>query len=104
MDPVTIGGWIAALFLGLLNFRGKRGDVWKQEAEAYKAKSERLESDVAELRQEFADYKSTTDGRMTRLETENARLAQLASGHDAVVALAEIVERNHREVMAALGK
>lgn len=102
MSLVTVGGYLLAVIAGALSLRTKRGDVWRDEAEAYRAKAERLEADVAELRKEFTAYREATEGRIDRLETENRRLGELASSREAVAELVEIVTVNHNEIMNAL--
>lgn len=104
MDPMTLSGYLLALLLGLFQFRRQRGDVWKEEAEAYKAKAERLEQDLAEFRSEFNDYKRGMSERVARLEIENTRLAELASSREAVMNLIEHIQTNHDEVISILKK
>lgn len=91
MDVLTAIGWGLAVVAGLFNIRQKRGDVWRDEAEAYRAKAERLEQELADLRD-----------RVERIEIENRRLAELASGREAVAELAEKIDGNHAEILSAL--
>jgi len=91
MEPITLSGFILALIIAGLNFRTKRGDIWKDEAEAQKARADRLESDFNDLR-----------ARVEKLESENAYLRDLATSHKAIEELAVAVAANHVAVMRVL--
>lgn len=101
----TLGG-IAATILGLVLLLGavaaavvyvrasaarEATSLWKAEAEAQKARADRLEADFLSLTR-----------RVERLEHENARLGELASGAAAVTALREHLDRQHAETLALL--
>ncbi|MFC4501756.1 MULTISPECIES: hypothetical protein [Streptomyces] len=55
----------------LAAFRTNTARVWKEEAEAQKARAERLENDLKEIKL-----------RLTHIERDNARLVQLLTSLD----------------------
>jgi cytochrome c-type biogenesis protein CcmH/NrfG len=63
--------FIAALVVILAAFRTNTARVWKEEAEAQKARAERLESDLKEIK-----------NRLTHIERDNARLITLLTSLD----------------------
>lgn len=91
MDPVSIGGYIAAVVGAVLTWLSTRGSAWRDEAEAQKSRADRLERELESL-----------SGRVDRLETENRRLAELASGTAAIEALSLQMAANHIEILQAI--
>ncbi|MFI5877526.1 hypothetical protein ACIBAH_34855 [Streptomyces sp. NPDC051445] len=69
--PLTT--FIAAAVVIFAAFRTNTARVWKEEAEAQKARAERLENDLKEIKQ-----------RLTHIERDNARLIQLLTSLDPV--------------------
>ncbi|MFI6609272.1 hypothetical protein [Streptomyces sp. NPDC050507] len=65
--------------------------LWRENAEAERARGDRLEQALSELQ-----------GRVTRLEAENAVLRSLATGAGAVEELRALVARQHAEVLTAV--
>jgi Fe-S cluster assembly scaffold protein SufB len=63
--------FIAAAVVILAAFRTNTARVWKEEAEAQKARADRLAEDLTEIK-----------NRLTRIERENARLIQLLTALD----------------------
>lgn len=66
-------------------------NLWREEAEAQKARADRLELTVADI-----------ESRLKVLETENKRLADMATGRSAIEALGLIIHGNHVETMARI--
>ncbi|MFF8629692.1 hypothetical protein [Streptomyces werraensis] len=62
---------VAALVVVLAAFRTHSAKVWREEAEAQKARAERLETDLNEIKE-----------RLTRIEAENKRLIELLTALD----------------------
>ncbi|QNJ44488.1 hypothetical protein H7H31_21295 [Streptomyces buecherae] len=52
-------------------FRVSTAQIWREEAEAQKVRADRLQDDLAEIKE-----------RLTRIEAENARLIQLLTALD----------------------
>jgi uncharacterized protein YlxW (UPF0749 family) len=65
--------------------------IWRDEAEAEKARADRLESELADL-----------GARVSRLEQENGLLRSLVTGERAIQDLAAKVTTNHLQTLAAL--
>jgi len=65
--------------------------TWRENAEAEKARADRLELKVEDL-----------TIRVQKVEAENQVLRSLASGETAIRALSQAIEGNHAEIMAAL--
>lgn len=63
--------FIAAAVVILAAFRTNTARVWKEEAEAQKARAERLENDLKEIKE-----------RLTHIERDNARLVALLTSLD----------------------
>lgn len=63
--------FIAAAVVIFAAFRTNTARVWKEEAEAQKARADRLADDLTEIK-----------NRLTRIERENARLIQLLTALD----------------------
>ncbi len=67
--PLTT--FIAAAVLIFAAFRTNTAKVWKEEAEAQKARADRLENDLKEIKE-----------RLTHIERDNARLIALLTSLD----------------------
>ncbi|MGW1673298.1 hypothetical protein [Streptomyces sp. NPDC002324] len=67
----TCAAIAAALAVILAAFRTNTARVWKEEAEAQKARAERLENDLKEIKE-----------RLTHIERDNARLVALLTSLD----------------------
>lgn len=81
-------GLIAAAFVVIRSGATKAAaEAWKGEAEAQKARADRLESDLVDLK-----------ARVLALETDNARLKDLATGATALRELTELVKEQHQAV------
>lgn len=65
--------------------------TWRENAEAQKARADALEVKLDELTE-----------RVSKVEAENSVLRSLATGETAIRALAQSIEGNHAEIMAAL--
>ncbi|WP_416972532.1 hypothetical protein [Streptomyces sp. 4F14] len=63
--------FIAAVVVIVAAFRTNTARVWKEEAEAQKARADRLAEDLTEIKE-----------RLTRIEHENVRLVQLLTSLD----------------------
>ncbi len=66
-----VATFIAAAVVILAAFRTNTARVWKEEAEAQKARAERLENDLKEIKE-----------RLTHIERDNARLVALLTSLD----------------------
>lgn len=66
-------------------------NLWREEAEAQKARADRLETALAEI-----------DSRVRVLEAENARLVELATGRVALEALTALIQVQHVETLSRL--
>ncbi len=77
----------------VLRASGKTASVnlWREEAEAQKARADRLETSLSEI-----------DSRVGVLESENARLVELATGRQALEALTGLIQAQHAETLARL--
>ncbi|MFI2909465.1 hypothetical protein ACG2OD_14610 [Streptomyces sp. PDY-4] len=62
---------VAAVVVIVAGFKTNTARVWKEEAEAQKARAERLAADLTEIK-----------NRLARIERENARLIQLLTALD----------------------
>ncbi|MGW5773115.1 hypothetical protein ACWEVY_28685 [Streptomyces longwoodensis] len=67
--PIATFSAIAVVVVASL--RTNTAKVWKEEAEAQKARAERLETDLKEIKE-----------RLSRIESENARLIELLTALD----------------------
>lgn len=99
MEPITlIGAIIAAIgFLAMVaaavvvvrsSALRTAAETWREEAEAQKARADRLEDSVTDLSK-----------RVEKLEADNTRLQDLATGQTAVADLQALVIRQHTEVV-----
>jgi hypothetical protein len=81
-------GLLAAAFIVVRSGATKAAaEAWKGEAEAQKARADRLESDLTDLKV-----------RVLALETDNARLKDLATGASAIHELTDLVKAQHSEL------
>lgn len=67
----TCAAIAAAVAVVVAAFRTNTARVWKEEAEAQKARAERLENDLKEIKE-----------RLTHIERDNARLVALLTSLD----------------------
>ncbi|MFI2031404.1 hypothetical protein [Streptomyces buecherae] len=67
----SLSAVISAYVMLWAAFRVQTAQVWRQEAEAQKVRADRLQDDLAEIKE-----------RLTRIEAENARLIQLLTALD----------------------
>jgi hypothetical protein len=102
MDLATYSGWvfgsvagIGALAAAYVRVRSSVDDqtaeIWKGEAEAQKARADRLEMALREL----------TD-RVVRLEAENRHLSELVTGTAAIAELKTLVIAHHEEITSII--
>ncbi|MFJ7590180.1 hypothetical protein ACIQZO_22895 [Streptomyces sp. NPDC097617] len=102
MDLVGIAGWVfgALAAVGALGAAYVRvrssvdnatAEIWKGEAEAQKARADRLEAQLEEL-----------SGRVARLEAENRHLSELVTGQAAIADLKAIVTAQHQELVSLI--
>jgi hypothetical protein len=102
MDLATYSGWvfgsvtgIGALAAAYVRVRSSVDDqtaeIWKGEAEAQKARADRLEMALREL----------TD-RVVRLEAENRHLSELVTGTAAIAELKTLVIAHHEEITSLI--
>ncbi|MBK3559306.1 hypothetical protein JHN55_22825 [Streptomyces sp. MBT56] len=66
-------------------------EIWKGEAEAQKARADRLEVQFEEL-----------SGRVGRLEAENRHLSELVTGQAAIADLKALVMTQHQELTSLI--
>lgn len=81
----------AAVVVARSSAKLKAAEVWRDEAEAYKSRSERLDEELAELRT-----------RVTEQDAKIATLTELVTSAQAVTHLTQLVQAQHVEVLAAL--
>jgi hypothetical protein len=102
MNLLSVAGWVfgclAALgALGAAYVRVRSGvdnataEIWKGEAEAQKARADRLEMQLEEL-----------TGRVARLEAENRHLSELVTGQAAIAELRSLTVQHFEELKALL--
>lgn len=102
MDLVAVAGWVfgSLAILGALGAAYVRvrssvdnatAEIWKGEAEAQKARADRLEMQLEEL-----------TGRVARLEAENRHLSELVTGTAAIAELRALAVHQHEELKALL--
>lgn len=102
MDFMNIAAWFfgACAFLGALGaafvrFRSSvdnaTAEIWKGEAEAQKARADRLEAELGLL-----------SARVSRLESERELLLNMATGTAAIAELRAVVDQNHDELKSLL--
>jgi chromosome segregation ATPase len=99
---MSIAGWVfgGAAGLGALaaafvriksSVDNQTAEIWKGEAEAQKARADRLEMQLAELTE-----------RVGRLEAENRHLSELVTGQAAMAELRSLVVTQHNELTSLL--
>jgi hypothetical protein len=102
MDLLAIAGWVfgSLAVLGALGAAYVRvrssvdnatAEIWKGEAEAQKARADRLEMQLDEL-----------TGRVMRLESEREMLISMATGTAAIAELRALAVRQHDELKSLL--
>jgi hypothetical protein len=99
-------GVVAAIAAAVAVFKSKVDErtlaLWKENAEAEKARGDRMSDEIAALRNDFATYRTETDAKIHRLEIENATLKELIPNKAAFESLVSRIESNHSAVMAAI--
>ncbi|WP_043466527.1 hypothetical protein [Kitasatospora sp. MBT66] len=92
---LSIAGLAIGLGIAFIRFRSETDNesarLWRENAEAEKARGDRLEGTIRDL-----------TARVERLETENGLLRSLVTGERAIQDLSVTVTTYHREAMAAL--
>jgi ABC-type transporter Mla subunit MlaD len=102
LNLLGIAGWVFGALaslgaLGAAYVRVRSGvdnataEIWKGEAEAQKARADRLEAQLDEL-----------SGRVARLEAENRHLSELVTGQAAIADLKAIVTAQHLELTSLI--
>lgn len=102
MDVATFSGWIfgsvagiGALAAAYVRVRSsvdnQTAEIWKGEAEAQKARADRLEVALSELSE-----------RVARLEAENRHLSELVTGQAAIAELKSLVIAQHQEITSLI--
>ncbi|MCP9207801.1 hypothetical protein [Streptomyces sp. NEAU-Y11] len=83
----TVGALAAAYVRVRSSVDNQTAEIWKGEAEAQKARADRLEAQLDEL-----------CGRVARLEAENRHLSELVTGQAAIAELRSLVVAQHQEL------
>jgi TolA-binding protein len=102
MDLLGFAGWVfgalatlGAVGAAYVRFRSDTdnatAEIWKGEAEAQKARADRLEEQLKEL-----------TGRVSRLEAENRHLSELVTGQAAIAELKSLVVTQHQDLISLL--
>jgi uncharacterized protein YlxW (UPF0749 family) len=102
MDLLAIAGWVfgalgvigtlaAAVVKVKSNVDNATAEIWKGEAEAQKARADRLEVELGEL-----------SARVTRLEQERELLLSMATGQAAITELRTAMNSQFEEVKSLL--
>ncbi len=102
MDLLGFSGWafgalaaVGAVAAAYVRVRSsvdnQTAEIWKGEAEAQKARADRLEAQLDEL-----------SGRVARLEAENRHLSELVTGQAAISELRSIVLAQHQELTSLI--
>lgn len=84
-------GLLATVLFGFYISRVGAVNAWRTEAEAQKARAERLETELESIA-----------ARVTILEQDNARLKDLATGASAIAAFEVLARAMHTETIAAI--
>ncbi|MEU9975084.1 hypothetical protein [Streptomyces sp. NPDC051014] len=87
----TLGALAAAYVRVRSSVDNQTAEIWKGEAEAQKARADRLEAQLAEL-----------TGRVQRLESEREMLISMATGQAAIAELKTLVLAHHEEITSLL--
>jgi TolA-binding protein len=87
----TVGALAAAYVRVRSSVDNQTAEIWKGEAEAQKARADRLEAQLDEL-----------SGRVARLEAENRHLSELVTGQAAIAELRSLVMTQHQELTSLL--
>jgi len=89
---LTAVGLLAAAYVRVRSsVDNQTAEIWKGEAEAQKARADRLEAQLDEL-----------TGRVARLETENRHLSELVTGQAAIAELRSLVVAQHQELTSLI--
>ncbi|MDG9711154.1 hypothetical protein [Streptomyces sp. DH10] len=102
MDLLSYAGWIFGALAGIgalaaavvkvkSNVDNATAEIWKGEAEAQKARADRLEVELGEL-----------SARVTRLEQERELLLSMATGQAAITELRSAMTAQFEEVKSLL--
>ncbi|MGV9815472.1 hypothetical protein ACWDTQ_26620 [Streptomyces cellulosae] len=102
MSFLTIAGWtfaaiaaLAAIGAAYVRVRSSvdnaTAEIWKGEAEAQKARADRLEAELGML-----------SARVSRLESERELLLNMATGTAAIAELRAVVDQHHEELKTLL--
>src|SRR5690606_38542569 len=102
MEPLSVAttvlGLVGLLAAAVTVWRSagqtQASKIWREEAEAHKARGDRLEAGLADLRAEFATYRDETSRRIEHLESENATLRELVTARDAISTLTAVAQQN----------
>jgi hypothetical protein len=87
----TVGALAAAYVRVRSSVDNQTAEIWKGEAEAQKARADRLEVALAELSE-----------RVARLEAENRHLSELVTGQAAIADLKALVLAQHQELTSLI--
>ncbi|MFF7233944.1 hypothetical protein [Streptomyces sioyaensis] len=102
MDLLSYAGWVFGALAGIgaiaaavvkvkSTVDNTTAEIWKGEAEAQKARADRLEAELGEL-----------SARVTRLEGERELLLSMATGQAAINDLRNAVAEQHEEIKQLL--
>ncbi|MET9729332.1 hypothetical protein ABZZ79_01315 [Streptomyces sp. NPDC006458] len=102
MDIMAIAGWVFGALAGIgalaaafvkvkSNVDNATAEIWRGEAEAQKARADRLEAEFGEL-----------SARVTRLEQERELLLSMATGQTAIVELRTAMTAQLDEIKSLL--
>ncbi|WP_326827357.1 hypothetical protein [Streptomyces sp. NBC_01751] len=92
LGATAVLGSLAAAFVKIRSsVDNQTAEIWKGEAEAQKARADRLETALTELSE-----------RVARLEAENRHLSELVTGQAAISELRTLVLSQHRELTALI--
>ena len=87
----TVGALAAAYVRVRSSVDNQTAEIWKGEAEAQKARADRLEAQLEEL-----------SGRVARLEAENRHLSELVTGQAAIAELRSLMVSQHQEITSLI--
>lgn len=73
-------------------------DLWRDESEAQKARADRLDAQVTDLLAEVAKL----NARLQTVESDNANLREMVTGHREIEELTKLVQHQHGELMATV--
>ena len=87
----TLGALAAAYVRVRSSVDNQTAEIWKGEAEAQKARADRLEAQLDEL-----------SGRVERLEAEKRHLSELVTGQAAIAELRSLILAQHQELTSLI--